>query len=394
MRKQIRTAAVAAAGLLLALSAGVAWADLSGLDLWGAGRQGVYLAWDGAALRAPGIIEKNKVAASVDTRSGLAAESAIVTPEAGEAREISLKLQADGISEILDFAYIEDAEGHTTVLPAPGLGYTAENIPGSRQALISYKASIYLLDLDKPALSKFLQDQAGGYDINKRPKAAGESTPPMVIWGERPSVNPQGTKVVFWTNRSVVNSGNPNGENWVKDLRTGEEKRIFGDGYTLMGWDNLDRFYLSRGNSGLYMIDARTGSAKRLLSSAAVAAVSGSYLIYQPGDGKLVVRNLPGSTGRTFTDAGLNHVRSMAASPGSPWAAVISAPERSSSLSTLILINMETLEHRTMKEPDGYSIVSVSWQDAEMLLVHMQKKNSWEEKTYFIPVNQLDGGEG
>lgn len=377
--------------LLLTAGAGAAWAA-GEWDSAGQERAGVWLAWKGTALQAPGILDKNAVAASVDSKSG---EPSVQAPVRGEhdVQTIEVQLQTDGRSETLTFRYQEDGRGGLIVLPDPEAGYVPEPVPGTRQTLIAYKASIYLLDADKKTLSPFLKDVSGGYDRSRRPKAAGDSNPPMIVWGERPSVNPEGTKMVFWTNRNIVKDGNPGGENWVKDLRTGAEARLFGEGHAVLGWDGQGRIVISRGNGGVYAVDAGSGSAERLLSSAATSALAAPYLLFQPEDGKLAVRDLRSGAQRVWSGAGLGRVRTLSPGPGI-WAAVINAPDRTSSVSSLIVINAETLEYRRLDEPGGYAIVSVTWTDEETMLVHLQKRGSWEEKTYEIPLAALADDKG
>lgn len=378
MRKTFK---IAAAGtLMLALASGAALADTA---VWTradkeAGRQTQQ---DGVLLHLPGRTEKRQVVSSVDPATAQARLRAGTQAVEGTTRTFTAKLTADGLNDTLTFRYIESA-GRRVLLPSPDLGYELHTLPDG-QALVEYAASIYKLNPDKKTLSLFLKGETGAYRKTIRGPVSGGS-PKMVVWGQRASLSPDGTKLLYWTTRSITATGSEDGENWIKDLRTGAEKKVYGAGYTLLGWDKKNRFYLDLGDRGIVQVDSTSGASAKLVSGYSVSAVSGTHLLSQTKDGSLHIRDLSSGKNRTFKGGGLNRLRSAAASFEGTRFALVNAPNRSSRLSTLILIDAATLKSRTIEEPAGSSIIGISWQDGERLLVQVRSRATAAESTYAI----------
>lgn len=367
---------------ILALATGIAWAD-SGVWTRADKKEGLQAAQQGLRLELPGRAEKRQAASSVDPATGRAKLRAGTASAEGTTGTFTVKLTADGLNETLTFRYTE-SEGRLAVLPSPDLGYELHLLPDG-SALVEYAASIYRLDPQKRTLSVFLKGKTGAYS-----KTTGASSK-MAVWGQRASVSPDGTKLLYWTTRNLTATGNEDGENWIKDLRTGTEKKVYGAGYTLLGWDAKNRFYLDLGDSGIVQVDSSSGASVKLLSGFSVSAVSGSHLLSQTADGSLRIRDLSTGKSRVFRGGGLNHLRSAAASSEGRWFAVVNAPDRSSRVSTLMLIDAKTLESRTFEEPAGASIVGVSWQDGETLLVQTRNRTTAGESTYLIDASKEAG---
>ncbi|QDH20292.1 hypothetical protein [Saccharibacillus brassicae] len=385
MRKTFKIAAAAA--LLLAVASGAALADT---DAWtGAGKQpGLMAGQGGTLLKLPGRAEKQRAAASIDPATGRAGSLAGTRAAQGQTGTFTARLRADGLNETLTFRYAE-SDGRLVPLPSPDLGYELHTLPDG-QALVEYASSLYKLDPQRKTLSPFLLGQTGGYRKTVRSATAG-GAPKMVVWGKRASISPDGHKLLYWTTRSFPSTGSEDGENWIKDLRTGAEKKIYGAGYTLLGWDNDNRFYLDLGDGGIVRVDSSTGASAKLVSGYSVSAVSGTHLLSQTKDGSLSVRDLSAGKARTFKGGGLGHVRSAAASADGGTFAVLNAPDRSSRVSTLILIEARTLKSRTIAEPAGASILGLSWQDAERLLVRTRSRATGTESTYTIDIGEEAG---
>ncbi|NGZ77013.1 hypothetical protein [Saccharibacillus alkalitolerans] len=385
MRKTFK---IAAAGtLMLALASGAALADAG---VWTradkeTGRRG---AQQGIAVDLPGREEKRLAAASVDPATGRASKRAGTAAAEGTTGTFTARLTADGLNDTLTFRYARSG-GRTVVLPSPDLGYELHPLPDG-DALVEYAASIYRLDPEKRALSVFLKAQTGNYRKTDRGPVSGGS-PKMIVWGQRASLSPDGAKLLYWTTRGMTASGSEDGENWVKDLRTGTEKKVYGAGYTVLGWDAKNRFYLDLGDGGIVQVDSGSGASAKLVSGYSVAAVSESHLLYQTSAGSLNVRDLSTGKSRTFRGGGLNILRSASASRAGEWFAVVNAPDRSSGVSTLMLIHAKTLKSRTIKEPAGSSIIGAAWQDGETLLVQSRNRTTAAESTYAVDMKEEMG---
>ncbi|GGO08106.1 hypothetical protein GCM10010969_37260 [Saccharibacillus kuerlensis] len=368
---------------MLLLASGAALADAG---VWSRADQesGRQAAVQGIRVQLPGREEKQKAVSSIDPLSGRPETRAGTTAVQGATKTFTAKLTADGLNETLTFRFIE-SEGGMIVLPSPDLGYELHSLPNG-QALVEYASSIYKLDPKKRQLSVFLKGETGNYRKTKRTSASG-GTPKMVVWGQRASVSPDGTKMLYWTTRNITVTGSEDGENWIKDLRTGAEKKVYGAGYPVLGWDARNRFYLDLGDSGIVQVDSASGASAKLVSGFSISAVSGTHLLSQVSDGSLNVRALSTGQTQTFRGGGLNHLRSASASDDGKWFALLNAPDRSSRVSTLILLDAKTLKSRTIEEPAGHSIIGITWQDGETLLVQLRNRTTAEESTYTVQVS-------
>lgn len=382
MRRTIKIAA--ASTLMLALAAGAALADS---EIWTrAGKEtGRQAAEQGLRLELPGRAEKQQAVLSIDPASGRAGKRAGTAAAEGQTGTFTAKLSVDGLNDTLTFRYAQSGD-QVNVLPSPDLGYELLTLPDGR-VLVEAAASIYKLDPKKRTLSVFLKGQTGTY----RKTAVSGGSAKMVVWGRRASLSPDGTKLLYWTTRNIAATRNEDGENWIKDLRTGTEKKIYGAGYTVLGWDAQNRFYLDLGDNGIVQVDSGSGASAKLVSGFSVSAVSGSHLAAQTKDGSLTVRDLSTGKRQAFRGGGLNHLRSIAASDTGPWFALVNAPDRSSRVSTLILLNAETLKSHAFEEPTGSSIIGVSWQNEETLLVQTRNRTTAGESTYVMDIAQEVG---
>ncbi|WP_156951079.1 hypothetical protein [Saccharibacillus sacchari] len=379
MRRTVKIAAIGTLTLVLGLATGAALADSAVWTRAGkeAGRQ---VAERGLRLEMPGYAEKQQAASSIDPATSRVGKRAGTTAAEGQTRTFTAKLAVDGLNDTLTFRYIKSGD-QINVLPSPDLGYELLTLPDGR-VLVEVAASIYRLDPEKRTLSVFLKGQTG----TTRKTAASGGSAKMVVWGQRASLSPDGTKLLFWTTRNMTATRNEDGENWVKDLRTGAEKKVYGAGYTVLGWDAQNRFYLDLGDSGIVQVDSGSGASAKLVSGFSVSAVSGSHLLAQTTDGSLNVRDLSTGKQQAFRGGGLNHLRSIAASDEGPWFALVNAPDRSSRVSTLILLNAKTLKSQAFEEPAGSSIIGVSWQDEQTLLVQTRNRTTAGESTYVIDI--------
>lgn len=364
---------------MLALATGAALAD-SGVWTRAGKEAGRQVEEQGLRLELPGRTEKQQAASSIDPATGRAEKRAGTVAAEGQTGTFTAELAVDGLQDTLTFRYAQSGD-EIHILSSPDLGYELLALPDGR-VLVEVAASIYRLDPQKRTLSVFLKGQTGTY--RKTARSGGSAK--MVVWGQRASLSPDGTKLLYWTTRNITATRNEDGENWVKDLRTGTEKKVYGAGYTVLGWDAKNRFYLDLGDNGIVRVDSATGASAKLVSGFFVSAVSGSHLLAQTTDGSLNVRDLSTGKQQTFRGGGLNHLRSIAASDAGPWFALVNAPDRSSRVSTLMLLNAKTLKSHTFEEPAGSSILGVSWQDEETLLVQTRNRTTAGESTYVIDI--------
>ncbi|MCQ4088354.1 hypothetical protein [Saccharibacillus sp. JS10] len=368
--------------LMLILAASVALADS---DLWtqASKKSGRLIATQGVEVKIPGRDEKQQAVTSIDPVTGISAKRAGTI--SNSTRTFTAKLTADGLNDTLTFRYIDSA-GKMTVLPSPDLGYDIVTLPDGN-VLVEYAASIYKLNPQKRTLSLFLNSQTGNIRKTQRGPISGGSAK-MVVWGQRASISPDGTQLLYWTTRNIVATGNEDGENWIKDLRTGAERKVYGAGYTVLGWDQKNRFYLDLGDLGIVQVDSSGKASAQLVSEYSVSALSANHLMYQTADGSVNIRNLSTGQKKVIRGSGLNHLRSISSSENGAWFALLNAPNRSSRVSTLIVVDANTSEIHKFDEPAGSSIIGMSWQDSETLLVQVRNRESAHESTYVVDMSK------
>jgi len=141
----------------------------------------------------------------------------------------------DEMSYDLTFKYIEK-EGKK-ILVTSGEVFSAYKIPNSDNYAIACGGLIYLLDLNKGTLDMYNSKEAGGYSLYTY-----NETNYRKVWASKPSFNPSGTKMIYYTARAT----NEVGSIWVMDNETKTEKPIPNTtAYTkVLQWVNEDIAYI------------------------------------------------------------------------------------------------------------------------------------------------------
>jgi transposase len=95
--------------------------------------------------------------------------------------------------------------------------YSSFEIPNSDNYAIACGGLIYLLDLNEGTLVMYNSKEAGGYSFYTYNKTIYRK-----VWASKPSFNPSGTKMLYYTERA----NNEVGSIWVMDNETKTEKPI------------------------------------------------------------------------------------------------------------------------------------------------------------------------
>lgn len=141
----------------------------------------------------------------------------------------------DKMSYDLTFKYVMK-DGKKILVPG-GDVFSSYKIPNSDNYAIACGGLIYLLDLNEGSLVMYNSKEAGGYSFYTY-----NETNYRKVWASKPSFNPSGTKMLYYTERATDEVGSI----WVMDTVTKTEKPIPDTtAYTnVLQWVNDDIAYI------------------------------------------------------------------------------------------------------------------------------------------------------
>jgi hypothetical protein len=121
----------------------------------------------------------------------------------------------DKMSYDLTFKYVVK-DGKKILVPG-GDVFSSHKIPNSDDYAIACGGLIYLLDLNEGSLVMYNSKEAGGYSFYTY-----NETNYRKVWASKPSFNPSGAKMLYYTERATDEVGSI----WVMDTVTKTEKPI------------------------------------------------------------------------------------------------------------------------------------------------------------------------
>jgi len=169
---------------------------------------GLYTIQDGIRIMIPGNQEKILKASSVDSASGSSSYELIYqTPDDVE-EIITLPFLVDGYETELTFSLV-NRDSKIIPIYKPGTGKYPEKpltrIGSSNRFLLEYDVSIYIVDFDEKCISKFLDDETDGIKLESAKKSS-EDNETYLYWATNPQVSPDGTVMLYYTNRYAPRS--------------------------------------------------------------------------------------------------------------------------------------------------------------------------------------------
>jgi hypothetical protein len=355
---------------------------------------GVFKHQDGVIYSVPSLQEKDKVTSSIEPKSGKAtyeAESKAYGFEGKnfidiqeQTKQINFKFDDKNIP--LVFKYISK-NNKTIILPNPNEGYVITPIPKSSKYVLQYNESLYLLDVENSSITALLKDQVGGYDRQVLGEKKIEDL--VLSWGERANVNFKGNKLVFYTNRKMVQTENGNGEVWVKDLNTDEEKPIFNGGVSnFLGWDSQDNVYIQQGYK-IVKVNTTQGDTKVITENASLESKMMYPYLLIPSTGKVELYNLETGDIKVYQDQSVNRINYISVQPESRLAALQNYSQDGSGESEILVLNVDTLRTKIIQAPPNTFLEEFDWADPHNLLVTILKKGTKDQETYLIELNDL-----
>jgi hypothetical protein len=347
-------------------------------------KNGEYGVQEGVTYKRPGISEKRGLINSIDPVTNKAAKD--LTNEVVGLTEKRIKMDLDSNDITLTFNTVARNGKSILIPPAshkPGTQYSIFHHP--KLELIEFNGSIYTVDIDKQRFGKILNDTHGDLTIEKAkeisntPRNDGED--PFIWWGSRPNVNPDATKMVFFSNRGDKE------QLWLKDLETGAEKPLELKQLSSKGWINNNEFIASDfGETVKYNV--LTGEKTKIADDVIALAVDSSTVILQKEVGNLLFVNFETKEEKEYRYDGLNLVNHIAVLDGNNHIAFINQPDRNKGLYELFVVNKQDLSTKNLRYTEGETLYP-RWIDTDNLLLNIHNTITQEDKSVFINVKDL-----
>ena len=264
------------------------------------------------------------------------------------------------------FDYAEE-NGKKYILPNPERGYRLVAIPNSDNYLVEEQNNIFIVDPYKETINIFVKDAVAGFSYEELLKKHSLDFRPN--WASHPFINPEGTKMLFYTNRA--------GESidciWVKDILTGEETPIKGTSasFDVLDWRDNRYAYVSSFRE-ILEIDMDECVMKEIYSekSGLVAFKYPNVFKYNKGKPSEII-NIVDNTVTNYDDTNYDALGNIFPSNLSKYIVLnyFSKKTNNPFYSQIVLLDLETLEERKISVPEQYIVDGVSFYDQDSLLI-------------------------
>lgn len=338
----------------------------------------------------PGVKEKQEFAKSFDP---VTAQPTTKLKNKGYNKELktaTIEFKEDGNSVELTFDYIEDNGKYSIFKNPDKVGqYIITPIPNSKLNLLEFYGSVYTLDMKAKQIKKFLKDEVNNYNI----KDALKYGPGKIYWGSNINVSPQGTKVIFMTNRKGIGTNSENldvyYETWVKDIVTGEEKPVNSYSYIeVLTWESENSVILNRNFSAI-RLNVENGKEEVLVEDTELLAASFPHLVYYKPGQVPVVLNLKDHTEKAVDGIKYDLLCNFVSTQGVNKVIIAASPKRTESTRDLVVLDLETLEYKVLRDDGDRTLLRYSIVDSDTILVTVGRKSTGEEETYTIKIREL-----
>lgn len=301
-----------------------------------------------------------------------------------------------------------DLNGKTVLAPADPEYSTRGLIPSPDHTkyLLATEKGLWLIETGKENAVKISKDEFNGktyaeLNTELQKRLAGQEGPAILWWNDNPIFSPDGSKIVYMTNRDCVATGGSS--LWLHDLATGEErpliKNVGGEHYRCTAWLDNKRIVYQKftGSTGsLYFITDVEGVSKELKlegKNPSILAVHDGTLAWTPDcsapkeiylakvdlDGtvvKLYEKSVNGTLRQVISDVIPVNYNNF--SPDGSRFAYLFAPDTDDTVQNIAIVNLKTKEEVILKEApskEGARTVfyDFTWLDDRRLLVRVTR---------------------
>jgi dipeptidyl aminopeptidase/acylaminoacyl peptidase len=231
-------------------------------------------------------------------------------------------------------------------------------------------------------------------ELRKRLDLAGIEGPASVWWNDNPIFSPDGSKIVYMTNRDCIESGGSS--LWLYDQASGEEqpliKNVNAEHYRALTWfDNshiLYAAYYAKGEDGFYIADV-TGNRGKLSLEGKEPHILGTYpgtlLVYTPDQSTsreicLVKVDLASKSIQKIYEKAIDGTlrEPYSLSPDGSKLAFMYAPDYDDTVQNLAVVDLESKKEIIAKEAPSKEgartiLYDCNWLDDKRLLVRVTR---------------------
>jgi hypothetical protein len=352
---------------------------------------GRYTAENGVIIKSPDEADRTQIRNSFDPETDIPTEifkpKAIVDGNELPVKTIEIKLETKNWSENLKFDFYEK-DGKKFVINNTEKGYSIEPFINTGEYILDYHNNLYLLDINKANISMLLKDNIDGYDFFSEEFHDKVYAP---VWGEKPVISLDKTKMIFYTNRNLFFDDNGNGEIWIKDLVTGNEKKMGLGGYSYISTGSDECAYIQQQNK-IVKVDFKNEDISIVFDKAySQTTVKYPYVIYFETYRQLNIYNIETKEESIFKCDNLGAVRKFVVSDNDKRDILLTnVPNRESSNRSIIAINPETLSYKELIIPDNTRLIRYSWIDDNQITVTTKKLGDRSENTYMVNLAEIE----
>lgn len=327
----------------------------------------------------PSKKDKQAVVDSIDPKTG--APTLNLEAKADEKEVLKKKFTTEDTGNNLDIPYVTNGEKDVAIYD-PVTTIQAVPIPGTDEYLVNFDSTIYITDWKNGKLKKFLKDEVKSYKKDDFMKTRYDQAP---IWGYQPLFNPSGKYVLFQTNRCMAN-GDYNGETWVKDMDTGDEKPVISGCPQIIGW--IDDATPVFSGQQIFAVNIKTLEKKILCDEQHTATFAGNHIAFQDNPGSITL--IAAFTGQKTVVVSplLNEVHFF--SGRGPWVGMLSQIKGGALGFSIVLYNIDTKIWKVIAPPDNILIDSFTWKDDSTILIRNSIIGTMEETTYVVNINDVE----
>ncbi|RAV06447.1 hypothetical protein [Paenibacillus sp. YN15] len=369
---------------VLVLIIGVASVSASGFNLSSFKKtEGVKQVQEGVLVDLPTKKDKQDIINSIDPVTG--APTLQSKAKAKDRNVLSKSFVADDTRKTLDVPYVKENDKEVAIYDPVTTLWTVP-IPGTNEYLISFDGTIYRTDWKNGKLEKFLKDEVNGYkkDETLSKQVEGIGTP---LWGSAPAVSPTGAYVLFFSERSMVNGEDKNGQLWIKNIKTGDEQPVLSGGAGVIGWLNNETVILD--SQHIISLNVETAKAEILIEDGTInAALLKDQLVYQINPGSLTLQSIQTGKKTEVPSLLINRVASLQ-SHGS-WVALHNQEKDGEPDFSVVLYNVDEKTWKVIHAPPNTWIDGVSWMDSTTLLIQTSVKGTLDEATYTVNIDEVE----
>lgn len=352
----------------------------SGFNLFDFNKEdGIKQVQEGVIVDLPTKKDKLDVVNSIDPIT--AAPTLNLKAKAEDKTVYTKHFVAEDTGKKIDIPYVKE-QTKDVIIYDPVSTITSVPIEGTDEYVISFDGTIYKTDWKNSKLKKFLKDEVDGYE--KDVVLSYNGTP---IWGTNPIVNPTGTYMLFFSERSVV-KGNMNGGMWIKNLKTGDERPILLQGSgAVVGWLNDTELVFD--GTEIVLLNLETGDLQKLVENGAknVALVK-DQLVYQDAPGSLILQSVITGEKTTISSSLINRISSFQ-TQGS-WIALVNILRDEERERNVVLYNIDSKIWKVITAPTNIWIDGALWADDSTLHIWTSTKGTMDEATYIVNIDEVE----